>query len=96
MLLTLTAFDQQRHSQWARPLPKQPKQLPAPLDVNILSASHLRHLRHLRQRLTLPPHPSFQQANLQLQVQTCIHSRRLAAHVINVDFHLSFLYSMLY
>ena len=49
--------DRQRHSQWAHPLPKQPKQLPVPLDVNIPSACHLHH--HPTPRLQ----PLLQQAN---------------------------------
>lgn len=77
MLLISAAFEHQRQNQWVLPLPKQPKPLLAPLDVSILSASHLRH------RPMPPPRPLLQQANLQLQVQLCILDRRPATHVMN-------------
>ena len=80
------AFTHQRHSQWAHPLPKQPKQQPALLDVNILSACHLH-------RRPMPlPHPLLQQANQQLQVQPYILKHRPEIHVMNVSSIVSVLY----
>ena len=76
-------LDHQRQFQWALLLPKLPKQLPVPLNVNIPSAFHL------HQRPTLPPHPLLQQANPQLRVQPFIHNLRPVAHVMNVGSHFS-------